>query len=27
TDGELFPDYVQTLRYDIFPKKLQILLP
>lgn len=27
TDGELFPAYVQTLRYDIFPKKLQILLP
>lgn len=27
TDGELFPQNVQTLRYDIFPKKLQILLP
>lgn len=27
TDGELFPDYVQTLRYDIFPQRLQILLP
>jgi diacylglycerol kinase family enzyme len=27
TDGELLPAYVQSLRYDIFPKKLQILLP
>jgi diacylglycerol kinase (ATP) len=27
TDGELFPNPVQTLRYNIFPKKLQILLP
>ncbi|MBN8655702.1 MAG: diacylglycerol kinase family lipid kinase [Anaerolineae bacterium] len=27
TDGELFPTPVQTLRYDIFPQRLHILLP
>lgn len=27
TDGELFPNPVQTLRYDIFPQRLHILLP
>jgi diacylglycerol kinase (ATP) len=26
-DGELFPEYVQSLKYEIFPKRLQILLP
>ena len=27
TDGELFAEQVRSLKYDIFPKKLQILLP
>jgi YegS/Rv2252/BmrU family lipid kinase len=27
TDGELFPEWVQTLKYEIFPKRLQIILP
>jgi len=27
TDGELFPEWLQTLKYDIFPKRLKILLP
>lgn len=27
TDGELFPEYLRSLRYEIFPKRLQILLP
>lgn len=27
TDGELFPEYVRSLKYQIFPKKLQIIFP
>lgn len=27
TDGELFPEYLRSLKYEIFPKRLQILLP
>lgn len=27
TDGELFAEQVRSLKYEIFPKKLQILLP
>jgi diacylglycerol kinase (ATP) len=27
TDGELFPEQVKSLQYEIYPKKLQILLP
>ncbi len=27
TDGELFPEYLQSLQYEIFPKRLQVLLP
>jgi diacylglycerol kinase family enzyme len=27
TDGELFPEWVQSLKYEIFPKKLKIILP
>lgn len=27
TDGELFPEYLQSLKYEIFPKRLQILHP
>lgn len=26
TDGELFSEYVQSLKYEIFPKRLQILM-
>jgi diacylglycerol kinase (ATP) len=27
TDGELFPEWVRTLKYEIFPKRLKIILP
>jgi len=27
TDGELFPVWLQSLRYEIFPKRLKIILP
>ena len=27
TDGELFPEWLQSLKYEIFPRKLQIILP
>ncbi len=27
TDGELFPEWVQNLKYEIFPKRLRIILP
>ncbi|RJP51101.1 MAG: diacylglycerol kinase family lipid kinase [Anaerolineaceae bacterium] len=27
TDGELFPEYLRSLKYEIFSKRLQILLP
>ncbi|GJQ35138.1 MAG: diacylglycerol kinase [Anaerolineaceae bacterium] len=27
TDGELFPEWLTSLNYEIFPKRLQILLP
>ncbi|MBI5842327.1 MAG: diacylglycerol kinase family lipid kinase [Chloroflexi bacterium] len=27
TDGELFPEWLQSLKYEIFPKRLQIILP
>jgi len=27
TDGELFPEWIKEFRYDIFPKKLQVLAP
>ena len=27
TDGELFPEWLQSLKYEIFPKRLQIIVP
>ena len=27
TDGELFPQQLQNLKYDIFPKRLKVILP
>jgi diacylglycerol kinase (ATP) len=27
TDGELFPEWISSFQYEIFPKKLQIILP
>lgn len=27
TDGELFPEWLQSLKYEIFPKRLQVILP
>jgi YegS/Rv2252/BmrU family lipid kinase len=27
TDGELFPEYLRSLKYEIHPKKLQVILP
>jgi len=27
TDGELFPEFLNSLTYEIYPKKLQIILP
>jgi len=27
TDGELFPEWLQVLKYEIFPKRLKVLLP
>ncbi|MCQ3939037.1 MAG: hypothetical protein DPW18_18615 [Chloroflexi bacterium] len=27
TDGELFPEWITSLKYEIFPSRLQILLP
>ncbi len=27
TDGELFPEWIQNFEYEIFPKRLQLILP
>jgi diacylglycerol kinase (ATP) len=27
TDGELFPEWLQSLKYEIFPRRLKIILP